>query len=174
MELNKINLQIFSEATQGNQLLYLFRILKNAKTNSATLMAFASSGERSVSKSASTKATKSGTIRTPGSAEIQITSTAVMMKGDPLADELETAMLNDELIECWEINRAEKDSTGKYKAKYYQGYMTEFKVSSSSGETAEYSITYGANGNGADGYATLSAEQEEAANYVFADTTKGA
>lgn len=169
-----MNLQLFADALQGNEVLYLFRQLSKAKTNTATLMAFTSSGERSVSKSASTKSTKSGTVRTPGNAEIQITATAVMMKGDALASELETAMLNDELIECWEINRGEKDASGKYKAKYYQGYLTEWKLSSSSGETAEYSITYGANGKGADGFATLSAEQEAAANYAFADTTKGA
>ena len=35
----------------------------------------------------------------------------------------------------------------------------------------EVSLTFGANGNGADGYASLTKEQEEIASYVFKDVT---
>lgn len=36
----------------------------------------------------------------------------------------------------------------------------------------EVSLTFGINGSGVDGYATVSQEQQEMANYVFADTKK--
>ena len=37
--------------------------------------------------------------------------------------------------------------------------------------SVEVSLTFGANGNGADGYASLTKEQEEIASYVFKDVT---
>lgn len=172
-----LNLQQFAEVVQGKQIVYLFRPLSKASTAAATLMAFTTENERSVTKDADSTATKSGSIRTPGVAEVEITASAIVSKGDTLMPDLESAMNKDEIVECWEVNRAEPGETenkGKYKAKYYQGYITELTLSSSAEDMAEYSITYGANGQGADGYATLSEEQEEAADYAFADTTQKA
>lgn len=169
------DLQKFAEAIQGKQIVYLFRVLSKATTKAATLMAFATENERTKSKDADSTATKDGSIRTPGVSETEITATAILAKGDTLIDELDEAMENDELVECWEVNRAEKgtsDNAQKYKAKYFQGYITELTVTTSAEDMAEVSITYGANGSGEDGYATLSAEQEAVASYSFADTTQ--
>lgn len=175
LKLRPFQLQQFAEAVQGKQLVYLFRVLSKASTNAATLLMFATENERTKSKDADSTATKSGSIRTPGVAEEEITSTSILSKGDTILAELEKAMDNDELVECWEVNRAEEgttDNAGKYKAKYYQGYITEITYSSSAEDMVEVSLTYGANGKGADGYATLTAAQEEAADVVFKDTTK--
>ena len=79
------------------------------------------------------------------------------------------------LVECWEVNLAEPGSStnsGKYKSKYYQGYITELGISSNAEDNVEVSITYGANGQGADGYATLTDEQKEIASYVYKDVIK--
>lgn len=169
----KINLQMFAEAIQGKKIMYMFRVLGDASTTDATALAFTTENERSKSKDSETTMTKDGSIRTPGAAEIEITATALLIKGDTMTEKLEQAMDDDELVECWEIN-LEEAGTGanKFKATYYQGYVTEFTLTSSAEEHAEYSITYGANGSGAKGEATVSEEQQEIANYVFTDTTK--
>lgn len=169
--MKKFDLQLFAEAVQGKRIIYLFRVLKNAATKAATVMAFTTENERTKSKDAESTATKDGAIRTPGVTEQEITATAILAKDDPMADEMEDAMDNDELMEIWEVNLDEPGSTdGKFKAKYFQGYLTEFSLASSAEEHAEYSTTFGINGNGVKGEATVSAEQQEIASYVFKDT----
>lgn len=166
-----INLQLFAEAVQGKKIIYLFRVLSKAATKTAAAMAFVTENERTKSKDADSTATKDGAIRTPGATETEITATAIMAAGDTMAEELEEAMDNDELIEIWEVNLAEKGTGGnKFKGTYYQGYLTEFSLSSSAEEHAEYSTTFAVNGKGAKGECTVSAEQQEIAQYVFKDT----
>jgi TP901-1 family phage major tail protein len=171
------NLQLFAEtaaktAVQGSKIIYLFRILKDAATKTACAMAFVTENSRSKSKDADTVATKDGSIRTTGATETEITATALLAVGDSLAEELEDAMDTDELIEVWEVNLAEKGTgDNKFKGRYFQGYLTEFELSSSSEDHAEYSTTFGINGAGAKGEVTVTEEQQEVAAYVFKDTT---
>lgn len=169
----KFNLQLFAEAVQGKNIIYLFRVLSEEATANAVAMAFTTENERSKSKDADVTATKDGSIRTPGATEIEISATAVLAKGDDLAEKLETAMDADGLIEIWEVNlEAPGTTSGKFKGTYYQGYLTEFTLTSSAEEHAEYECTFAINGNGAKGDVTVSAEQQEIATYVFKDATK--
>jgi TP901-1 family phage major tail protein len=172
----KINLQMFAEAVQGKKLVYLFRILSEKATASGVTLAFTTENTVTMSKDADTTATKDGTIRTPGEAEIEITATALLAKGDEMYGKLKAAMLNDELIEIWEANLEEPAEGGqnKFKGTYYQGYLTEFEKTSSAEDFVECSCTFAVNGSGADGDVTVTAEQQEVANYVFTDTAKGA
>jgi TP901-1 family phage major tail protein len=171
--MKKLDLQLFAEAVQGKDIIYLFRILSEAATKDAVVMAFTTENERTKSKDADSVATKDGSIRVPGATEIEITATAILAVGDDLAEKLEDAMDNDELMEIWEVNLAEKGSTdGKFKGRYFQGYLTEFSLSSSAEDHAEYSTTFAINGVGVKGDVTVSAEQQEIASYVFADTAK--
>ena len=170
--MNKINLQLFAEAVQGKKIVYLFRVLSKAATSAAAAMAFVTENERSKSKDADSTATKDGAIRTPGATETEITATAILAVGDTLAEQLEAAMDNDELLEIWEVNLAEKGTgENKFKGTYYQGYLTEFTLTSSAEEHAEYSTTFAINGNGAKGECTVTAAQQEIAQYTFKDTT---
>ena len=167
------NMQMFAEAVQGKKVIYLFRIYDEQATENAVAMAFVTENERSKSKDADSTATKDGAIRTPGATETEISATAIMAVGDTLPAKLEEAMDNDQLIEIWEVNLEEPGATdGKFKATYYQGYLTEFTLSSSAEEHAEYETTFAINGKGAKGEATVSAEQQEVATYVFVDTQK--
>ena len=172
--MKKFNLQLFAaEAVQGKKIVYLFRALKNAATKDAVAMAFVTENERSKSKDADSTATKDGTIRTPSASETEISATAILSVGDTLTAELEEAMDADELIEIWEVNLAEKgQGENKFKATYYQGYLTEFTLTSSAEEHAEYETTFAINGKGAKGEATVTAEQQAVAEYVFKDTQK--
>ena len=100
----KINLQMFAEAVAGSKLVYLFRIKSKAADSSGVALAFTKENERSKSKDSDTVVTKDGSIRIPGAAEVEITATALLAKGDTLVRELEDAMDDDEIIEIWEAN----------------------------------------------------------------------
>ena len=97
-------LQLFAEAVQGKKIVYLYRIKKEAATNDGTILAFTTENGRSKSKDADSTATKDGSIRTPGTSEVEITATSILAKGDKMIDKLEDAMDSDELIEIWEAN----------------------------------------------------------------------
>ena len=105
---------------------------------------------------------------------MEITATSILAVGDKLVTDLEAAMDNDEIIEIWEANLAEPAEGGsnKFKGSYYQGYLTEIEITSNAEDFVEVSLTFGINGNGVAGDVTVSAEQQEIANYVFTDTAK--
>lgn len=170
----KMNLQLFAEAVQGKRLVYLFRILSEAATNSGVTLAFTTENSRTKSKDADSTATKDGSIRTPGTTEVEISATCVLAKGDTMLDKLEDAMDDDELIEIWEANLEEAAESGdnKFAGRYYQGYLTEFEKTSPAEDFVECSLTFGINGSGAAGDVTVSIDQQEVAAYVFTDTTK--
>ena len=173
--MTRMNLQLFAEALQGKKMVYLYRVLENAGTANGAVMAFTTENGRTKSRDTESVATKNGSVRTPGVAEAEITATSILSKGDTVIDELEKALDNDKIIEIWEVNLLEEGTdtnAGKFKAKYFQGYLTELEITSNAEEFTEVSLTFGINGDGADGYATVSDEQQEIANYVFADTQK--
>lgn len=172
--MKKIDLQMFAEAVKGTKIVYLFRVLEDAAENDATVLAFTTENGITMSKDADTTATKDGPIRTPGEVEIEINATALLAKGDTMYGKLKTAMLENKLIEIWEANLDEPATgtgdTGKFVGTYYQGYLTEFEKTSNAEDFVECSTTFGINGTGADGNVTVTAEQQEIANYVFTDT----
>lgn len=172
--MKRMNLQLFAEAVQGKKIVYLYRILSKASTNDGTTLAFTTENGRTKSKDADSTATKDGSIRTPGTAEVEITATSILAKGDSLINDLEEAMDNDEIIEIWEANLEEPAESGnnKFKGMYFQGYLTELEKTSSAEDFVECSLTFGINGTGKKGDVTVSVEQQEMAAYVFADTQK--
>lgn len=163
-------------AIRGSRIVYLYRILKDAATNDATAIAFTTENERTKSRDADTTETKDGSIRTPGALESEITATAIFSsEGDAMITKLEKAVDNSDKVEVWEVNLdkpGETENEGKFAAKYFQGYVTEFSLTSSAEDHAEASLTFGLEGAGADGYATVSDEQQEMASYAFQDTEK--
>lgn len=171
---HRMDLQLFADAISGKKIIYLYRVLENAAADDAAAMAFTTENETSISKDADATVTKDGTVRTPNAAEIEITATSLFAKGDTLYDKMKQAMLQDKKMEVWEVNLAEpvESQTNKFKATYYQGYLTEFTKTSSAEDHVEISITFGVEGTGADGSATVTTEQQEMAAYVFADTQK--
>ena len=171
--MNLHGLQLFAEAVSGKRIVYLYRIAKDAATKAAWQIAFATENGRTKSKDADATATKDGSIRTPGTAETEITATSILSKGDTNIDALEDAMDSDELIEIWEANLDEPASAGqnKFKGMYFQGYITEFEKTTNAEDNAEISLTFGINGSGARGEVTVTAEQQDQAAYVFTDTT---
>ena len=176
MEKKKFDLQLFAEAVQGKKIVYLYRILDDAATDDGTTMAYATENGRTKSKDADSTATKDGSIRTPGAAEVEITATHILDVGNTMISKLESALDNDKVIEIWEANLLEpatgEGNTGKYKGKYFQGYLTELEITSNAEDFAEVSLTFGVNGTGKDGNVTVSAAQQAQADYVFKDAKK--
>ena len=172
----KFNLQLFAEAVQGKKIVYLYRVLEDEATDDGAAIAFTTENGRTKSKDADSTATKDGSIRTPGVAEVEITATSILSVGDTMISKLEAALDNDKVIEIWEANLAEPvtgtGNEGKFKGKYFQGYLTELEISSSAEDFAEVSLTFGINGSGKDGDVTVSDEQQAMADYVFKDTAK--
>lgn len=168
------NLQLFAEAVSGKKIVYLFRLLSKQATADGATLAFVTENSRTKSKDADSTETKDGSIRTPGAAEVEITATAILAKGDKMIDELESAMDSDQIVEIWEANLEEPAAEGenKFKGAYYQGYLTEIEIASNAEDFVEVSLTFGINGNGVKGNVTVSVEQQEVAAYVFADTQK--
>lgn len=171
-----MNLQLFAEAVAGKKIVYLYRVLEDAATDDGAILAFTTENGRTTSKDSDSTVTKDGSIRTPGAVEVEISATSILSKGDTLIDALEDAMINDKLIEIWEANLAEpvpgEENTNKFKGRYFQGYLTECERSSNAEDMVEVSLTFGVNGAGEAGDVTVTASQQEAATYVFADTTK--
>lgn len=175
--MRKMDLQLFAAATEavsGKKIIYLYRLLEEASTADATAIAFVTENSTTISKDADSTATKDGNVRTPGTAEIEISATSLLAKGDTMYDKMRAAMLADKLIEIWEVNLAEPiaNKSGKFKGTYYQGYLTEFEKTSNAADYVEVATTFGINGSGADGEITVSDQQQEIAAYVFVDTQK--
>mgnify|MGYP004720507103 FL=1 len=174
MKMHAMQLQLFAEAVSGKKIMYLYRILKDAATDDAVAIAFTTENETNITTDADTTATKDGPIRTPNVPEIEISATSVLAKGDTMYDKMKAAMLANELIEIWEVNLAEPiaNKQGKFKGTYYQGYLTEYTLTSSAEDHAEVETKFGINGTGVTGEITVSEEQQEVAAYAFADTQK--
>lgn len=167
-----MNLQLFAEAVQGKKMVYLYRLLSEATTAAGTTLAFTTENSRTKSKDGDSTVTKDGTIRTPGTAEVEISATSILSKGDKMVDKLEDAMDGDEIIEIWEANLEEPAEGGqnKFTGMYFQGYLTEVEKSSSAEDFVEVSLTFAINGTGVRGDVTVTTEQQELAAYVFSDT----
>ena len=162
-------------AIKGKRIIYLYRLLSDAAKSDATAIAFTTENSRSKSRDIDSTATKDGNIQTPGELEVEISTTAIFAsENDEMIAKLESAIDNAEKIEIWEVNLAEpqKSSSNKFKAKYFQGYLTEIDKTSNAEDNVELSLTFGLEGKGVDGYATVTAEQQDVAAYVFADTQK--
>lgn len=161
---------------KGNRIIYLYRILKDAATDDATAVAFTTENNKSKSRDSDTVTTKDGTIRVPGEVETEISTTALFAsENDAMIDKLEKALDDGDKVEIWEVNLDKpgtSDNASKFAAKYFQGYVTSFELSSNSEDHAEASLDFGIEGKGVDGYATVTDEQQELAAYVFKDTPK--
>ncbi len=177
--MKKYNLQIFAsekEVVKGTKIVYLYRLLADAKTQKGTTLAYTTENERTLSRDSDTTETKDGPVVTSGSLEHEITATSLLTKNDPMIDKLEKAVVSGETIEIWEANLADPASGGSgsnlFKGKYFQGKLTEFGKSSNAEDNVEISLTFAIEGAGQSGNVTVTEEQQVEASYVFKDTTQ--
>ena len=107
--------------------------------------------------------------------EIEITTTALLAAKDTMIDKLRKKLCQRRQGRRFGKLTSKEPGTkhNKFKAKYYQGYVTEFEETSGAEDYVECSLTFGIEGTGADGEVTLTVEQQEMIElYGFKDIAK--
>ena len=170
---NKFDLQMFAEVVQGKRIVYLYRLNSEEATVDGTNIAFVTENSRSMSVDSDTTETKDGAIVTPGALEHEHEVTSLLKKGDTMIDTLEEACAERSLMDIWEANLEEPGATtGKFKGKYFQGYITEFEITSNAEDATEITMTFALSGAGVAGDVTVTDNQQAVAAYAFRDTPK--
>ena len=160
-------------AKQGKDIILLYRVLSKASKEAAWKLAFQTEHSNEKTRYYNTTATKDGIIGSLAAIEYSLSATSIAANGDPHLDEMDKAFDDGEIIEVWEIDKAEKGSDGKYKAKYLRAYLTSFSYEPNSEDALELSLEFGVFGKPQKGYATLTTEQANVVQYVFKDTVTG-
>jgi len=160
-------------AKQGKDIILLYRLLSKATEEAAWKLAFQTEHSNEKTRDYNTTATKDGTIGSLAAIEYSLSATSIAANGDPHLDEMDKAFDDGEIIEVWEIDKAEKGSDGKYKAKYLRAYLTSFSYEPNSEDALELSLEFGVFGKPQKGNATLTEEQANVVQYVFKDTVAG-
>lgn len=160
-------------AKQGKDIILLYRLLSKATKEAAWKLAFQTEHSNEKTRDYNTTATKDGIIGSLAAIEYSLSATSIAANGDPHLDEMDKAFDDGEIIEVWEIDKAEKGSDGKYKAKYLRAYLTSFSYEPNSEDALELSMEFGVFGKPQKGNATLTEEQANVVQYVFKDTVAG-
>ncbi|NCB82124.1 MAG: phage major tail protein, TP901-1 family [Bacilli bacterium] len=160
-------------AKQGKDVILLYRLLNKATKEAAWKLAFQTEHSNEKTRDYNTTATKDGPIGSLAAIEYSLSATSIAANGDPHLGEMDDAMDNGDIIEVWEIDKAEKGSDGKYKAKYLRAYLTSFSYEPNSEDALELSMEFGVFGKPQKGNATLTEEQANVVQYLFKDTVAG-
>lgn len=160
-------------AKQGKDIILLYRLLSKATEEAAWKLAFQTEHSNEKTRDYNTTATKDGPVGALAEVEYSLSATSIAANGDPHLGEMDDAMDNGDIIEVWEIDKAEKGSDGKYKAKYLRAYLTNFSYEPNSEDALELSMKFGVFGKPQKGNATLTEEQANVVQYVFKDTIAG-
>lgn len=164
------------EALNGVDVVWRYRQTSKEGTEKAWGLAFTTENGYSKSKDSDSTPTKSGSVVTPGQVETTGNATTYYMIGDPRIDEMEDAMDKNYRMGFWRINTKEKgtaDNADKYKAIYFEGYLTSFEETDTSEDKVEYSMEFALEGTGVRGYATLDFDPDspdDTGSYDFKDT----
>lgn len=162
-------------AKQGKNIILLYRLLKKAKDEAAWKLAFQTDHSSEKTRDFNTTPTKDGPVGALAEAEYTLSATSIAADGDAHIDEMDDAFDNGDIVEVWEIDKAEKgtgENADKYKAKYLRAYLTSFSYEPNSEDALELSLEFGVFGKPQKGFATLTDEQADVVQYVFKDTVK--
>src|SRR5690606_6608601 len=159
------------EMMEGKHKVLLFRRLADQNTEAAKL-AFQTEHTFSYSRSLDRIVTKDGTIIKVGELESEVSIEAIQSKDDPVRAMLREAVTNGEKLELWEVTVDEDlKQEDKYPAVYAQGYLDSWEDASGAEDESTVSGNFIVELEPQFGMATLTAEQEEAVQYAFRDTT---
>lgn len=161
------------EALKGIDVILLYRLLSKSSEGPAWKMAFQTEHENGLTRESEATVTKDGNVHTLSPVEYDFSATSIVAKGDTHVNEMKKALLDGEIVEIWEINKAENgigEDADKYKATYYQAYVSEFTPNATAEDNVELSLAFAVNGVSQEGYATLSEDQAKVIQYTFKDT----
>lgn len=158
------------EMMQGKNRILLFRVLGDATENAVKLL-FQTEHTFSFSRSLDSIVTKDGNKIKVGSLESSVSISAIQAKKDPLAATLRNTVIKGLKLELWEVSVDEDLKEGdKYPAVYAQGYLDSWEMPAGAEDEATISSNFIVELEPQFGMATLSAAQEESAQYAFRDT----
>ena len=163
-------------AKQGKNIILLYRLLKKSTEEAAWKLAFQTEHSMEKTRDYNTTATKDGPIGALAEVEYSLSATSIAATGDPHIEEMDDAFDSGDVVEVWEIDKAEKGTDlniDKYKAKYLRANLTSFSYEPNSEDALELSLEFGVFGRPTKGYATLTTEQADVVQYVFKDTVVG-
>ncbi|AXY24906.1 phage major tail protein, TP901-1 family [Suicoccus acidiformans] len=158
------------QTVQGMAKFLLMRIL--GEDGDATKIANQTTHSTSSSRDVNSQSTKDGTKRTLGAVEQEIEASVLLSTNDDV-DKLKEAHEEGKIVELWDINSVVKNVEGKYKATYYQGYISDIEDEAPSDDGIEVSITFAIEGVGQRGYTALSVAQEAVIQYAFVEAVAG-
>jgi len=162
-----------AEMLQGKNKILLFRKLSE-QTKTAAKLVFQTEHTFSYSRSLDRIVTKDGTVVKVGELEAEVSIEAIQSKDDPVAPMLKEAAIKGEKLELWEVTVDEDLKEGdKYPATYCQEYLDSWENGAGSEDEATISSNFIVELEPQFGLATLTADQQTAVQYAFADTTAG-
>ncbi|MCW6680881.1 phage major tail protein, TP901-1 family [Aerococcaceae bacterium NML130460] len=158
----------------GKQKFLLFRLLKEAGTKAAAKLALQMEHTFNYERETESTQTKDGSVTSSGGMEVTLDITAVSSRDD-VNKMLFDAVVNDEVLEVWEVDTGAPASGGKYKAKYARGRLNKWELPSAVDGVVEVSTSMSIDGVPVDGEVTLTDEQKLLikAAYEFKDITAG-
>ncbi|MCR4258744.1 phage major tail protein, TP901-1 family [Streptococcus uberis] len=153
----------------GKDKILMFR--KLGEKSAAAKLALQTEHKWEFTRKGDSTPTKDGAINSDGGLETKLTIDAVSTR-DPLNEMLRDSVVDGFKLEVWEIDLAgTKDETGKYPAKYAIGSLNKWEVPENVEDLTTLSSEMAIDGKPQDGYATLTAEQEQQIMYAFKDVT---
>lgn len=160
-------------AAKGIDIIWAMRIIEEEQSEHATVLAFQTEGELTESRDADSKITKSMTLRIPGTLETEGSMTAIWMRGDVAEKKFKQALRRGKKVGFWMIDSMDPDpsNSDKFMSEYFEGYLTERGMTFAAEDFVEMTYSFGLEGEGQEGYATLTKEQQAVVQYVFKDTT---
>ncbi|MBS4462818.1 phage major tail protein, TP901-1 family [Aerococcaceae bacterium zg-B36] len=156
----------------GKNKYLLFRLLENAKTKAASKLLLQTEHEWSFERDQEAVKTKDGAVIASGGMEVSLSISAVSAY-DEVNEMLYKSVVEDKMLEVWEVDITQPASGGKFKGRYARGKLSSWTLPSSVDGLEELDTEMAIEGIPVDGEVTLTAEQKlliEAA-YGFQDTT---
>ncbi|MGG5304729.1 TP901-1 family phage major tail protein [Enterococcus pernyi] len=159
---------------KGIDVVLLYRLLDKQSEEDAKIVTYQTEHTLGMSRSTDATETKDGTAQNIGAIEYAFSSTALYERDSKTIKMLYDAFMQNKEVEVWAIDKVDpqKGDTGKFAAKYFQVFISNYEESAAAEDNVEVSIEYAVQMVHQDGYATLTTEQQNAVQYAFTDTKK--
>lgn len=156
----------------GKTKFLLFRLLKDAKTKPATKLLLQTEHEWSFERDQEQVKTKDGAVVASGGLEVTLSINAISAYNE-VNEMLFKAVLDDEMVEVWDVDIAKPATGGKFKARYARGKLSSWTLPSTVDGLEELSTEMAIEGVPVEGDATLTEDQKLLISkaYTFEDTT---
>lgn len=158
-------------AIQGKEKILLFRLLRDEEKENAAKLALQTEHSWNYTRNTNTTQTKDGPVVSAGGLEITLDIDAVSSRDD-VNKMLKESVVKGLKLEVWEIDLGGEKQEEKYPAVYARGNLDSWEVPANVEDLETFSTTMNIDGEPKEGYATLTAEQEEEIAYAFRDTDK--